>query len=79
MEKRPAPSAMSITQSYPSAFKVIDVLPGMADYASSRLVITRLSSVATTLKFIFQLLHFVCGDYFFLMNFHPFLSSDYLS
>uniref|UniRef100_A0A915Q0V6 Uncharacterized protein n=1 Tax=Setaria digitata TaxID=48799 RepID=A0A915Q0V6_9BILA len=35
VEKRPLPSAMSDTVAYPSALKIIDILPGMADYASS--------------------------------------------
>ncbi|EFO22737.2 hypothetical protein LOAG_05746 [Loa loa] len=35
VEKRPLLSAMSETVAFPSAFKIIDVLPGMADYASS--------------------------------------------
>uniref|UniRef100_A0A8R1TNC0 FAM192A_Fyv6_N domain-containing protein n=1 Tax=Onchocerca volvulus TaxID=6282 RepID=A0A8R1TNC0_ONCVO len=36
IEKRPLLSAMSDSIAYPSALKIIDVLPGMADYASSR-------------------------------------------
>uniref|UniRef100_A0A0R3S3E5 Nefa_Nip30_N domain-containing protein n=1 Tax=Elaeophora elaphi TaxID=1147741 RepID=A0A0R3S3E5_9BILA len=36
VDKRPLLSAMSDTIAFPSAFKIIDVLPGMADYASSR-------------------------------------------
>ncbi|MCP9260223.1 Mrna cap guanine-n7 methyltransferase [Dirofilaria immitis] len=35
VEKRPLLSAISDTIAYPSALKIIDVLPGMADYASS--------------------------------------------
>ncbi|OZC05812.1 hypothetical protein X798_07213 [Onchocerca flexuosa] len=35
VEKRPLLSAMSNTIAYPSALKIVDVLPGMADYASS--------------------------------------------
>lgn len=36
IEKQPLPSAMSNNTALPSAFKIIDVLPGIANYSSSR-------------------------------------------
>ncbi|VDK35888.1 unnamed protein product [Gongylonema pulchrum] len=38
-KRRPVPSAMKVSYVRPSAYEMIGVLPGMADYASSKYVV----------------------------------------